>query len=219
MTMIFVGAPRSGALASAKAERRIWMRRLRRIARRWRSGTRERVPLDWAATQNNLGTALSALGERESGTAQLEAAVAAYRAALEEWNYERVPLDWATAQNNLGNALRKLGKRESGTAHLDEAVAAYRAALEERTRERAPLQWARCVGNQGVALILLAERQNDAMGAKEAIWQISIAEAITSDSGDAPAARYFKAQLTKAFILVRRLECALRLGALASPYQ
>jgi hypothetical protein len=29
--------------------------------------TRERVPLDWAATQNNLGNALQALGEREAG--------------------------------------------------------------------------------------------------------------------------------------------------------
>ena len=35
-------------------------------------------------TQNNLGNALAALGARESGTARLEEAVAAYRAALEE---------------------------------------------------------------------------------------------------------------------------------------
>jgi hypothetical protein len=34
-----------------------------------------------------------ALGARQSGTARLEAAVAAYRAALEERT--RVPLDWA----------------------------------------------------------------------------------------------------------------------------
>jgi tetratricopeptide (TPR) repeat protein len=74
------------------------------------------------------------------GTARLEQAVAAYRAALEEWTRERVPLDWAVTQNNLGNALALLGERESGTARLEEAVAAYRAALEERTRERVPLQ-------------------------------------------------------------------------------
>ena len=54
--------------------------------------TRERVPLDWAKTQNNLGTALWTLGARESGTARLEEAVAAYRAALEERTRERVPL-------------------------------------------------------------------------------------------------------------------------------
>jgi hypothetical protein len=33
---------------------------------------RERVPLDWAMTQNRLGIALWRLGERESGTARLE---------------------------------------------------------------------------------------------------------------------------------------------------
>jgi tetratricopeptide (TPR) repeat protein len=38
-------------------------------------------PLDWAMTQNNLGNALSTLGRRESGTARLEEAVTAYRAA------------------------------------------------------------------------------------------------------------------------------------------
>src|SRR5262249_25018021 len=42
------------------------------------------MPLDRAMTQNNLGTALSSLGERESGTAKLEEAVTAYREALKE---------------------------------------------------------------------------------------------------------------------------------------
>ena len=37
--------------------------------------TRDRAPLDWAATQNNLGIALSTLGKREAGTAHLEEAV------------------------------------------------------------------------------------------------------------------------------------------------
>ena len=82
-------------------------------------------------TQNNLATALAALGERERGTALLMEAVEAYRAALEERTRERVPLDWAMTQNNLGNALQLLGARESGTARLEEAVAAYRAALDE----------------------------------------------------------------------------------------
>ena len=67
--------------------------------------TRERVPLDWAMTQMNLGNALTRLGERESGTARLEEAVAAYRAALEEQTRERVPLQWAATQMNLGIAL------------------------------------------------------------------------------------------------------------------
>jgi pimeloyl-ACP methyl ester carboxylesterase len=96
-------------------------------------------PRERGTAQSDLGNALATLGERESGTARLEEAVAAYRAALEERTRERVPLDWAATQNNLGIALRRLGERESGTARLEEAVAAYRAALEERTRERVPL--------------------------------------------------------------------------------
>jgi hypothetical protein len=35
------------------------------------------VPLQWAQTQMNLGIALESIGERESGTARLEEAVAA----------------------------------------------------------------------------------------------------------------------------------------------
>jgi hypothetical protein len=45
-----------------------------------------RLPLGWATTQNNLGAALTTLGERESGTARLEKAVVAYRDALKEGN-------------------------------------------------------------------------------------------------------------------------------------
>ena len=69
------------------------------------------MPLDWATTQNNLGAALSLLGEREGGTERLERAVVAFRAALEERTHERVPLDWTTTQNNLARALQMI--RES----------------------------------------------------------------------------------------------------------
>jgi len=41
------------------------------------------------------GAARPRPGERESGTARLEQAVTAYRAALEEHTRERVPLQWA----------------------------------------------------------------------------------------------------------------------------
>jgi tetratricopeptide (TPR) repeat protein len=100
--------------------------------------TRERVPLQWAATQNNLGNALRTLGERESGTARLEEALTAYRDALLEYTREHVPLQWAMTQSNLGSAPQTLGERESGTARLEEAVTAYREALLEYTREHVP---------------------------------------------------------------------------------
>ena len=110
-------------------------------------------------TQNNLGVALSVLGERVRGTARLEEAVAAYRAALEENTRERVPLDWAVTQNNLGNALRTLGERESGT---DSAGGGCRClpggAGGVWTRERVPLYWAMTQNNLGKALKILGER-------------------------------------------------------------
>jgi exonuclease VII small subunit len=79
---------------------------------------------------------LTRLGERESGTARLEEAVAPFRDALQEYTRERAPLQWAATQNDLGAALQTLGERESGTARLEEAVAAYREALQENTRAR-----------------------------------------------------------------------------------
>ncbi|MFZ5964605.1 helix-turn-helix domain-containing protein [Thalassococcus sp. BH17M4-6] len=131
--------------------------------------TRDRVPLDWAKAQANLGNALQTLGARESGTARLEEAVAAYRAALEEMIRDRVPLDWAMTQMNLGTALATLGERESGTARLEEAVAAYRAALEERTRDRVPLDWAMTQMNLGNALRTLGARESGTARLEEAV--------------------------------------------------
>ena len=80
--------------------------------------TRDRVPLQWATTQTNLGNALATLGARESGTARLEEAVAAFRAALEERTRDRVPLQWAMTQMNLGGSsdLRRSTSIESEPA-------------------------------------------------------------------------------------------------------
>ena len=72
------------------------------------------MPLQWAAAQNNLGTALRTLGERESGTARLEEAVDAYRAAMLERPRERVPPHWATTQRNLDRAQALLSERLAG---------------------------------------------------------------------------------------------------------
>lgn len=90
--------------------------------------TRDRVPLDWARTQNNLGLALWHLGERENGTERLEDAVMAYQAALEERTRDRLPLDWAQSIENLalveGELFRKTGDISylaSASARLDSA--------------------------------------------------------------------------------------------------
>jgi tetratricopeptide (TPR) repeat protein len=116
-----------------------------------------------------LGNALGGLGERETGTARLEEAAAAYRAALEQFTRDRVPLDWARTQSGLGTALGRLGERESGTARLERAVAAYRAALEEWTRDRVPLDWARTQMNLGNALWRLGERESGTARLEQAV--------------------------------------------------
>ncbi|WP_067333595.1 tetratricopeptide repeat protein [Stappia indica] len=137
--------------------------------------TRERVPLEWAGTQNNLGLALAELGTREAGTERLEEAVAAYQLALEGRTRQHVPLQWAMTQNNLGNALQQLGKREAGTARLEDAVAAYRMALEEWTQERVPLQWAGTQNNLGNALAELGTREAGTARLEKAVDALRLA--------------------------------------------
>ncbi len=90
--------------------------------------TRERAPLQWATTQNNLGSVLRKLGERESETEGLEQAVTAYREALKERTRERVPLQWAMTQYNLGNSRRILGQREKEVALVCEALGSHLAS-------------------------------------------------------------------------------------------
>ena len=75
------------------------------------AGPRERGPFNWAGTQNNLGTALQALGERESDTARLEQAVEAFQAALLEWTREATGHWHEVAQRNLTRTLALLEKR------------------------------------------------------------------------------------------------------------
>jgi tetratricopeptide (TPR) repeat protein len=87
--------------------------------------TRERVPLDWAMTQNNLGNALSMLGGREDGTERLEEAVAAYRAALEVRTRERVP--WTGRRRRTTSATRS------------ERSASGRTAPKHSRRRRPPI--------------------------------------------------------------------------------
>jgi hypothetical protein len=55
--------------------------------------------------------ALLRLGERESGTACLEQAVAAYDEALKERTRERVPLQWAMSTGSQGVAVMLLAER------------------------------------------------------------------------------------------------------------
>ena len=130
---------------------------------------RDREPTLWAMAQTNLGRTLGLIGKRESGTARLEQAVAAFRAALEELTRDRGPDLWVMAQTNLGLALGALGERESGTARLGQAVVAFRAALRGRTREQVPLDWATAQDNLASALVRLGERESGTARLEQAV--------------------------------------------------
>ena len=91
---------------------------------------RERVPSSWAETQNNLASTLLALGQREGGTARLEQAIAAARAALEQWTRDQTPRVWAFTEKELGDALAVLAQRQKSLPHTEEAIASMRNALE-----------------------------------------------------------------------------------------
>ena len=131
--------------------------------------TRDHAPINWAATQTNLGGALLSQGELESGTAKLEEAVAAFREALKEYTRERAPTEWAYTQNNLGIAFKELAERESGTESLKEAVSAYRATLLEWTRDKAPFAWAVTQNNLANALSRLGTRESGTARLEEAV--------------------------------------------------
>jgi hypothetical protein len=88
------------------------------------------VQWDPGRTQTSLGNALQTLGARESGTARLEEAVTAYRAALEERIRARVPLDWAASAGNQGVTLRVLAERRRDLAMAEQALAQIKVAFE-----------------------------------------------------------------------------------------
>ena len=93
-------------------------------------------------TQNNLGNALETLGERETGTAHLTAAIAAFRAALEERARERGPVQWATSFGDQGVAMMVIADRTNDAPGIEVALAQIETAYEtersggvERIRE------------------------------------------------------------------------------------
>ncbi|MFK0733931.1 MAG: CHAT domain-containing protein, partial [Gloeotrichia echinulata HAB0833] len=123
--------------------------------------TREAFPVEWASTQNNLGTAYRdrILGERADN---LEKAIATYSAALQVYTRESFPYHWALTQNNLGTAYRERISGEKAD-NIEIAIAAYQAALQVRTREDLPYDWAATQNNLGLAYrdIIRADRADN----------------------------------------------------------
>ena len=122
-----------------------------------------------AALSLAQGTALMALGQRESERERLEQAVAAYTEGLKEYTREDAPLTWAMTQNNLGLALRTLGERENRPERLEQAVAALNEGLKQFPQEEMPFRWGMMQNNFGTTLHALGKRERNPERLEEAI--------------------------------------------------
>ena len=95
--------------------------------------TRERTPLQWAATQSNLGNALQTLGRRESEPERLKQAVHAYTEALQVFTPKEMPQHWEIAQDARARALELLRERGVGPGPDDTPDQGIPAALDSHT--------------------------------------------------------------------------------------
>ena len=97
--------------------------------------TKPACPIEWASTQNNLGTALGALGlklsETKEGPSLVESAINAYRSSLEVRTRETRPLEWALTKQNIGQALYYLAVMGVSGAERKTFAVGARMALEE----------------------------------------------------------------------------------------
>jgi tetratricopeptide (TPR) repeat protein len=109
--------------------------------------TPETTPKDWAMTQNNLGTALQALGKQEDNSARLQAAIDAFSAAVTVYTPVAAPMDRGGTQMNLGYARGWLGTITSNAGQCDGALVAYQASLRFHTRTDTPFDWAKTQWN------------------------------------------------------------------------
>ena len=162
--------------------------------------TRESAPRLWISTQSSLAGVLVKLGSRESGSARLEEAVAAYREALEEQTPERAPLDWAATQITLGTVLVTLGQRESSIARLEQAAAAFREALKEQTRERGSALWASTQSALGGVLAVLGAQESGTARLREAA--VAYREALKEQTRDRAPQQWALIQASLGDVLV-----------------
>jgi hypothetical protein len=104
----------------------------RNVLQEW---TRAKCPSLWAATQANLGDALSRGGGSRWGT-EFEEAVTAFELALQVWDRTNTPLLWVTTQYKLGKVLVELGQLKRSEVRIKEGIQALREALVDAMLNR-----------------------------------------------------------------------------------
>jgi hypothetical protein len=136
---------------------------------------KQQARLQWATTQNNLGTAYWHFAQYRDPVDCLCQAIAAYQQALQVYTPDTEPLHYAMLQNNLGTAYWNLAQYEKPEDNLLLAVSAYRRALNHRTRDTVPHQCAATQNNLGTAYWHLAYRESSHTLSVAEYWQQAIA--------------------------------------------
>jgi tetratricopeptide (TPR) repeat protein len=103
--------------------------------------TRDRLPWEWAITQQLLGHALITLGERDPSSGGYAQAVACDRSALEVLTAENDPDDLSNAEIDLGTALGSIGEAHGQADQMLDAANQMRAGATYRLRQRDPAAW------------------------------------------------------------------------------
>lgn len=144
-------------------------------------------PLQYASTENNLGTAYWNLAQHQQSATHLKQAIAAYREALSYYYPEPNPteiagenpslqgLNYAMIQNNLGTAYWNLAQYEQPQDYLQLAIWAYCSALKYRTATAAPAASAATQNNLGTAYWHLANQQEVGLRKRVECLQLCIA--------------------------------------------
>jgi len=131
--------------------------------------SQEDSPLEWAATQSNLGTALQALGRQESDSKLMSKSVDAYTAALLVYSRKETPEEWSIVMFQLGAAFHTYGSLLKGNRNLQKAVVSYKNALAELDADLYALELTATHNNRGAVLTHLGESEENADRIEEAI--------------------------------------------------
>jgi tetratricopeptide (TPR) repeat protein len=131
--------------------------------------TRDRYPMQYGTTQNNLGNTYKTLAEVEAKAENSKRAIEAHEKAMEVYTRDRYPMQYGTTQNNLGNAYSTLAEVEAKAENSKRAIEAYEKALEVYTRDRYPMDYGMTQNNLGNAYSTLAEVEAKAENCKRAI--------------------------------------------------
>ena len=131
--------------------------------------TRERVPVQWASVQQNLGNTLQSLAYRapdaEQARTYLRQAGEAQQAALTVMTRDATPAMWAAVKQSMGQTYQMRANLATNPAEASEALKAaasvQREALEVLSQKNAPGQWANAQMSLAGTLQLLSQMETD----------------------------------------------------------